>query len=93
MRCGHVMTVGRIHDRHNRKSTEGRATPAALALPCPEGPGGCNIIHLSERTSSVRAQGVEDLGLWDVITPPRVFSPRVLEQGLLMPSHTFTHYK
>ena len=45
------------------------------------------------RAPSFRAQGVEDLGLWDVITPPRVSRPRVLEQGLLMPSHTFTHYK
>jgi hypothetical protein len=36
---------------------------------------------------------VEDLGLWDVLTPPRALSPRPLEQRLLMSCHTFTHYK
>jgi hypothetical protein len=37
------------------------------------------------RAPSFRAQGVEDLGLWDVLTHRRICRPRALEQGPQMP--------
>ena len=89
-RCG-MWEWGQEYGWHNRKSTEEGTTYTSHH--CSEGSLGYNFIHLSERTSSVRAQGVADLGLWDVLTPPRALSPRPLEQRLLMSCHTFTHYK
>ena len=78
--CGAVDgNVGKPRDWHNRKSSDRSSV-------CHSEQSWVKGLHPSER------QGVEDTGLCDVLTPPRISRPRALEQGPHL-SQTVSYHK